>query len=243
MKDNNNSAVESQQSDGVAMGTIYKITCLINGKPYVGQTRQPLRKRIYKHISASKSGRPGIDAAIAKYGWESFTVKVLKVCPVEMLNEREMYWIKKLNSKAPNGYNLTDGGDGCIGYKHTAESLAKISATSKGRPSWNKGNKMSDEQKAKISASEKGRPAWNKGKKMSDEARARMSASKSGEKHPMFGKHHSDETRAKMSAAQKGKPSPSKGKKRSPEACARMSIAQQASWARRKKAIENGGES
>ena len=68
MCDSINSAVESQRADGVAMGTIYSITCQINYKPYVGQTRQPLKKRIYKHISASKEGRPGIDVAIAKYG-------------------------------------------------------------------------------------------------------------------------------------------------------------------------------
>ena len=30
---------------------------------------------------------------------------------VEDYNEKERYWIKKLNCKVPNGYNLTDGGE------------------------------------------------------------------------------------------------------------------------------------
>ena len=91
MKDNNNSAVESQQADGVAMGTIYSITCLINGKLYVGQTRQPLKRRISQHkCDSKKRAKCGVDAAIRKYGFENFTVKILEVCPVEMLNEREI---------------------------------------------------------------------------------------------------------------------------------------------------------
>ena len=67
----------------VAMGVIYKITCLITGRPYVGRTRQKLSKRLCKHRYFSKHGRPGIDAAIAKYGWENFSVEIIEVCPVE----------------------------------------------------------------------------------------------------------------------------------------------------------------
>ena len=155
MKDNNNSAVESQQSDGVAMGTIYKITCLINGKAYVGQTRQSFKRRITEHKRDSSKGRPGIDAAIAKYGWANFTAEIIEVCPVEMLNEREMYWIAKLNSKVPHGYNLTDGGDGGRGCSPSAETRAKISAKLKGRPAHNKGVKHTAEARAKMSAAQK----------------------------------------------------------------------------------------
>ena len=41
MKDNNSSGVESQQT-----GVIYKITCLVTGKLYVGKTKQKLEKRM-----------------------------------------------------------------------------------------------------------------------------------------------------------------------------------------------------
>ena len=111
MKDNNSSGVESQQT-----GVIYLITNTLNGKNYVGKTKQKLEKRITQHKYDSRKGRPGLGAAIRKYGWENFSVEVLETCPVEMLNEREMFWIRELNSKAPNGYNLTDGGDGNSGF-------------------------------------------------------------------------------------------------------------------------------
>ena len=113
--------------DTKLFGTIYLITNLLNGKSYVGQTQRRLEERIYEHCHRKALY---IDAVICKYGWENFTIEVIELCPVELLNEREIFWIQKLNSKVPNGYNLTDGGEGCIGF--TEETRAKMSARSKG---------------------------------------------------------------------------------------------------------------
>ena len=91
------------------VGVIYLITCLINGKKYVGQTTQPLKKRIAQH----KCSDLYIDRAIRKYGWKNFKVEVIEECyTVEQLNAREIFWIAALNTKVPNGYNQTDGGEG-----------------------------------------------------------------------------------------------------------------------------------
>lgn len=123
MEDDNKSKDESQQ--GGVTGVIYVITNTLNGKQYVGQTRQKLSRRISGH-KHSKIKR-GVDAAIAKYGWKgNFTVEVIETCPVDKLDEREIFCIATLNSKVPNGYNLTDGGDGNI--NPSEETRAKISA-------------------------------------------------------------------------------------------------------------------
>ena len=106
MKDCTNFSVESQQCKGV----IYLITNMINGKSYVGQTIQKLSKRLSRH---KNDKRPGLGQAIQKYGWENFTHKILEECENrEQLNEREIFWIAKLNTQTPNGYNLTSGGKG-----------------------------------------------------------------------------------------------------------------------------------
>ena len=105
------------------VGVIYLITCLINGKKYVGQTIRRLNIRMNNH----KHGDLYIDKAIRKYGWKNFKVEVLEECyTVEQLNEREIFWIAALNTKEPNGYNITDGGEGNLGWKHTPESIAKM---------------------------------------------------------------------------------------------------------------------
>ena len=129
-----------------ATGVIYKLTNTQGGKPYVGQTRQTLDRRIHGHRNCKV--KRGVDAAIAKYGWENFTAEIIEVCLVEKLNERERFWIRELGTKAPNGYNLTDGGDGGRGLSYSPEARAKISAAHKGKP-------HSEEHKANIAAAKK----------------------------------------------------------------------------------------
>lgn len=107
---------------------IYLITNKINGKQYVGQTKHTLEYRWSEHISTSKSKRFWlVHKAIAKYGEENFLVETLHICETkEEMDFVEMFYIALLNSKAPIGYNLTDGGDGPTGHKHSEASRAKI---------------------------------------------------------------------------------------------------------------------
>lgn len=96
------------------MTGIYKITNIINGKVYVGQAVD-IKRRWQEHCSHSFSPthisyNHTIHRAIRKYGIENFTFEVLEECAETLLNEKEIYWIAKLNSKQ-NGYNMTDGGD------------------------------------------------------------------------------------------------------------------------------------
>ena len=51
-----------------------------------------------------------IKRAIDKYGGEMKYEIIEGNVPHEQLDEREIYWIKELNSLAPSGYNLTTGG-------------------------------------------------------------------------------------------------------------------------------------
>ena len=262
MEDNNNSGGESQP-----MGVIYKIANTINGKIYIGRTQQKLDRRITQHKYDSKKGSLGIGAAIRKYGWENFTVEVIEKCLVEKLNEREIFWIAELNSKAPNGYNLTDGGEGLVnpseearakmsanrpdvsgknnpnyGKKTPPEVCAKISASNKGKHSERKGKKNSPETCAKISANHadvSGEKNPNYGKKHSPEVCAKMSAAKKGKNNPIYGRPRSPETCAKISAKLKGKPSPLKGKKRSPETIAKIIESNKRTWARKKLESQN----
>ena len=88
---------------------IYYILDRTNGEGYVGQTKNKLKTRISHHIKYNNSY---LGNAIKLHGWENFSVFVLEECESpDELNEREMYWIKTLHTKSPNGYNMTDGGD------------------------------------------------------------------------------------------------------------------------------------
>lgn len=73
-------------------GVIYKITNLLNGKIYVGQTIN-FHHCMQQHKSRN---RIGVDAAIKKYGRKNFSVEVMEECSVEKLEECEMFWIVAL---------------------------------------------------------------------------------------------------------------------------------------------------
>lgn len=98
------------------MGYIYLITNKINEKKYVGKTTQSIEERWYEHIHDAKRPRYEIRPlyrAINKYGIDNFNISKLEKCSNSILEEREQYWIKKLDTYH-NGYNATMGGDGKI---------------------------------------------------------------------------------------------------------------------------------
>lgn len=87
---------------------IYKITNLINGKIYVGQTSRTPEIRFSEHVHADSY----IGSAIRKYGRANFKIEVLEECESKKeLDNREQYWIARFESMGPNGYNLTEGGN------------------------------------------------------------------------------------------------------------------------------------
>ena len=91
---------------------IYKIVNKINGKAYIGQTRQALQKRIAYHMWHNETP---VQKALNKYGINNFIVTIIDDAESrEVLNEKEQYWIRELNCMAPNGYNLTAGGEGLL---------------------------------------------------------------------------------------------------------------------------------
>jgi group I intron endonuclease len=100
--------------DNNIYGIIYIITNLINGKQYVGQTTKTEKERFNTHVKASRLKKPTklISKAIKKYKKESFKVeKIDSAKTKEELNIKEKYWIKKINTLMPNGYNMTEDGD------------------------------------------------------------------------------------------------------------------------------------
>lgn len=128
---------------------IYKFTNKIDGKDYIGQTTQSLEARVSQHFSDAKSGRRDyvIDRAIRKYGRENFIIeKWDDALSIDELNKMEIFWIKELNTLAPNGYNLLEGGKNA---KHTEETKKKLSESRKGK----KFGPHSEETKKKLSES------------------------------------------------------------------------------------------
>lgn len=108
------------------MGIIYKLTCKITNKVYIGQTVRTLEERWYSHTyEAFKIKlKTKISRAIRKYGPDNFIREIIEnVSTQEELDEKEIYYIALFNS-AKVGYNINLGGRG---GKHGESTKKKIS--------------------------------------------------------------------------------------------------------------------
>jgi group I intron endonuclease len=223
---------------GVRDMIIYKIENRINNKIYIGQTIYGVNQRILGHLKAKSY----IGSALRKYGIESFNILVIDYTSTkEMLDEREKYWIEVLGSKFPNGYNLTDGGEGTSGFtmpegtkeklrvinlgKHLSESTKqKISDAGKNNYTDERRRKVSEANKGKIISEEHKKiiSRCRKGQVMSEEQKNKIRKSLLGRPSPIKGIKRPEysgennpakrpEVRKKLSNSMKGRTSPKKG--------------------------------
>ena len=130
---------------------IYKIINKLNNKIYIGKHKVPKNgEDFYRYMGKGLAIRD----AIKKYGKENFEKEILENIEDDekqlLVDEREKFWIKELNSLSPNGYNLSPGGEGGC----TSESAKKGAETRKR----NGTNKTTFEQRLKMSIAAKGKP-------------------------------------------------------------------------------------
>lgn len=132
------------------IGYIYELKNNINGKSYVGQTID-IQKRIWKHKSIAKTknykNTNKFYTDLDLFWIDNFTLIILESCDENLLDKKERYWIKKLNTIEPNGYNILVGGhklykteNPFYGKHHTTETKEKISKKNKNR-------KISDDER------------------------------------------------------------------------------------------------
>jgi group I intron endonuclease len=183
-------------------GIIYRITNTETGMEYVGQTVQSLRERWVEHMSHARQvkSQSYMSRALRKYPIEAFVVESIHECESqEELDFVETFYISLLNTKAPNGYNLADGGGGVSGWQNgkgnvpTEETRKRLSEAGKGNTNA-LGKKYSKEFCEKISVA------------LSKRVRKEESYNtpKCLEKRKNY--RHGEEAKAAISAGLKGKP-------------------------------------
>lgn len=192
------------------MGYIYKITNIKNNKVYIGQTikerptdRYSQHRYLANHPEQEKS-ISYLHRAMNSDGLDNFKFEVIEKIDNSLLNEREQYWIKYLNCKVPNGYNMTDGGEGTKSFSRpqTLQERLKRQKSNKqfyinhpealiNRSKITKQLWQNEEYRKKVTESNKKTYAER------PELRQRFC----GENNPMYGKHHTEESIQKIKAA------------------------------------------
>lgn len=87
---------------------IYQIKNTINDKLYIGQTKN-FSNRKRSHLKSLGNGthyNRYLQRSYNKYGRDCFVFEIIERCEVEILNTRERYWIRELQSEYnEKGYN------------------------------------------------------------------------------------------------------------------------------------------
>lgn len=104
---------------------IYSHTNKANGKVYIGQTCLKPNIRWKLNGSGYKTGI--IKKAIEKYGWDNFIHEIL-ISGITK-EEADFYeaFLIKIYKSLNLSYNITDGGEGTVGYRHSEEARALMS--------------------------------------------------------------------------------------------------------------------
>lgn len=148
---------------------IYKIVNILNGKFYVGSSKN-IEVRWGKHLQKLRSNKhPNIHLQ-RSYNKDSsaFIIEVIELCNVDDLIAREQYWIDTLNPH----YNICKIAGNSIGVKRSEGTKQKLRDI-------NTGKKQSKETVEK-------RTAKIRGMKRSPEQVEKIRESKMGSKNPCF---------------------------------------------------------
>lgn len=144
--------IDTQGDNGKGNCTysIYIIFNTVNGKMYVGASKNPTR-RWKRHRSTSISNyqtaiKCAVHYAIKKYGPDNFIFKVVETgLSFDNAMTREMEWIAALKDAKYQLYNETNGGEGTIGYEVSEEERKKRSERMKGKNNYFYGRQLSGE--------------------------------------------------------------------------------------------------
>ena len=198
-----------------AYGCIYGLYDPRDGElRYIGQTIQPLRRRLKGHCNETPRGhKSNWVRSLLSLGLKPDIRLIREASCLEDLDRLEDEIISEMRSAGANLTNIENGGRG-KGKVVSAETRAKMSASHKGRKFTPEHRAAlskkvwTPEERAKLSAAGKGRV-------VSDATRTKLSEQQKGKALPThmheaalranLGCVRSPETRAKMSAAQKGK--------------------------------------
>lgn len=132
---------------------VYLITNKINGKKYVGQTVRQTKDRLKYHLWQDSC--PALHRALLKYGVDNFSITTLVICSSkEEMDSLEALYVKTLNTKVPNGYNIADGGHSAGAHKCSEETKEKIRKARVGM-------RFSAEHRKNLSISHKGKGLGN----------------------------------------------------------------------------------
>lgn len=152
---------------------------------YIGQTVCGLKKRLYEHrYYAKKHKKFPVQKWICSVIDNGFDIIAWIIAPIAILHETEKETIAYYRDLGFDLLNLTDGGEGTIGFScnkgRKRPDLSERNRQNKGKP----GRKLSHEENEKLQVYRKMKKPYL--------------VERNKNNHPWIGKKHKEETKLKM---------------------------------------------
>ena len=176
---------------------------------YIGQTTQTVKHRLAQHKSyARKLKSTAVHKWLVREMDQGFDVQIMVICHDAIWNITEIELIAKYKEMGCRLLNLTEGGEGTVGFSVVGRKRPDLAERNRTSKVW-LGRTHSEESKQKVRDAKLGKPCpWLA-------ERNRANKGKPGHKHTeefkrqlgdrSRGKTHSPESIKKMSDAKKGK--------------------------------------
>jgi len=116
---------------------IYKIKNTINGKIYIGSSKNiKLRWQQHKYaLNHNKHHNIHLNNAWNKYGSDNFKFIIIEYVEPTMMLEREQFYVKQYNcNNHDNGYNVRLICESNLGWKASKETKKRMSESAKNKP-------------------------------------------------------------------------------------------------------------
>lgn len=196
------------------MYNAYLITNNLTGQQYVGMSKHSYLRRFKDHwVEAKQEAKFGdrrgsrLHQDMVDLGIENFSVELLEDNipddPEQLHQDIECKYIEQYQTyylDGNNGYNMTRGGNGTIGYVFTDEDRDKMSRIRKGKPL----NLTPEGKEARrVRMLKENRPFRQEWK---DAIREKRLGKYKGEENAFYGKHHTDEVKALIRQTNSGSP-------------------------------------
>lgn len=212
-------AKDLNPNDALAAPThqIYRITNLMNGKAYIGQTSKSVEVRFKEHVyvATTQPSEWHFAKALRKYDTSCWGIEIIDFAfSAKEANEKEIKWIADLDT-IEQGYNSTVGGEGALGYVWTEEQRTYASENAYERTENHRENLRKNIQKAheKINITRQ-TPEYKEaqrirnsgaknpqfGKKLPVERIEQIRNQTKGTSNPFYGHKHTEESKAKIRA-------------------------------------------
>ena len=130
---------------------------------YIGKSVEPRRRMQFHYRGETRGYCRNWERQLIRLGLKPIPLPLEIVEDFWWAAEREKVWIERAKTAGYKLVNVTEGGEGTLGFSPSGATRQKMRQAKLGKVPWNKGKRTPTKVRAKQSKARAGKDPWNKG--------------------------------------------------------------------------------